>query len=91
MLSAEVKKMISSGGLDEKMAYIYACSTADVAGYREDVYKRQMYRSAYNVTLAQITAFPCTVNRMRELRPESIFLPKKGKELAPTGNHLGGL
>ena len=35
MLSAEVKKMISSGGLDEKMAYIYACSTADVAGYRE--------------------------------------------------------
>ncbi len=24
----------------------------------------------------------CTVNRMRELRPESIFLPNKGKELA---------
>ncbi len=29
------KKRSSSGGLDEKMAYIYACSTADVAGYRE--------------------------------------------------------
>ena len=35
MLSAEVKTLISSGGLDEKLAYIYACSTADVAGYRE--------------------------------------------------------
>ena len=35
MLSAEVKTLISSGGLDEKLAYIYACSTAGVAGYRE--------------------------------------------------------